>query len=99
MHYKIVSRWNSKRVIYEGEAGGTLDMGSWHNADKCGTTHCRAGWAIFLAGKEGSDLEARVGPSAAGALIYLKSCPDKPIPDFYCTTDKALADIRARAQA
>jgi uncharacterized protein YjbI with pentapeptide repeats len=33
----------------------TLDMDGWHgdNDDKnpCGTTHCRAGWAIHLAGK------------------------------------------------
>lgn len=76
------------------EAGGTLDMGSWH---ACETTHCRAGWAITLAGEAGAKLESEVGPAAAGALIYAKSCPDKPIPNFYASTKDALADIKARA--
>jgi hypothetical protein len=76
--------------------GGHLDMGAWHT---CDTTHCRAGWAIVLAGEAGRALEARLGPAVAGTLIYLASRPGVPPPDFYRTTDAALADLRACAAA
>jgi hypothetical protein len=74
------------------EAGGTLDMRTWHT---CGTTHCRAGWAIVLAGDAGVQLEARVGAGTAGALIYAASTGY--IPNFYATHADALADLRAHA--
>ena len=63
-------------------------MSNWHT---CETTHCRAGWAIHLAGKAGADLEERVGPAAAGAMIYHASTGR--VPDFYANDVKALADI------
>ena len=74
------------------EAGGELDMRKWHT---CETTHCRAGWAIHLAGKPGAKLEAIVGPAIAGMLITMRSCPwiDK-VPNFYGSEDAALADIQ-----
>jgi uncharacterized protein YjbI with pentapeptide repeats len=73
--------------------GCSLDMSKWHT---CETTHCRAGWAIHLAGDAGRALEDRVGASAAGALIYAAS-GSHPAPNFYATDDAALADMRARA--
>ena len=43
-------------------------MGSWH---ACETTHCRAGWAIHLAGKAGYDLEKKTrDPAIAGRMIF-----------------------------
>ena len=74
----------------------SFDMRSWHGdeGEACGTTHCRAGWAITLAGKEGKDLEKKLGPAWAGTLIYLKSRPGKPIPNFCASNEEALADIR-----
>jgi hypothetical protein len=66
-------------------------MGSWHS---CGTTHCRAGWAIHLGGDKGYALEKKVGPRTAGAMIYRASRPGKPAPWFFARTDDALADIR-----
>ncbi len=78
------------------DAGGKLDMGNWH---KCGTTHCRAGWAIHIAGDAGYALEKKLGSSAAGALIYAKSRPEMPVPDFHCSNETALADLRACAAA
>jgi hypothetical protein len=36
------------RKVYEATKDGHLDMGKWHTS--CGTTHCRAGWAVALAG-------------------------------------------------
>ena len=74
--------------------GAALDMDQWH---RCSTTHCRAGWAVHLAGEAGYALEERVGTDAAGALIYAAS-GSHPVPDFYyATTAEALADMRARA--
>ncbi len=76
-------------------AGGALDMSTWHT---CETTHCRAGWAIALAGPEGAKLEAEVGPAMAGALITLASCPwMNRVPDFYSDNATARADIEAQA--
>ena len=79
----------------EGGAG-KLDMGDWH---RCETTHCRAGWAIHLAGAAGAALEFAMGPASAGSLIYAASRPGKPIPNFYCDNKAALADLRAGAAA
>jgi hypothetical protein len=76
------------------QARGSLNMNEWH---ACDTTHCRAGWAIHLAGEAGYMLEDRIGPAAAGALIYAASRPGKPIPNFYATNEDALDDLRACA--
>jgi len=74
------------------ESGGKLEMGTWHT---CETTHCRAGWAVHLAGVAGYALEDRIGSSAAGALIYHASTGR--VPDFFASNKTALADIRACA--
>ena len=74
--------------------GCSLNKRTWHS---CETTHCRAGWAIHLAGKAGSKLEASVGSCVAGALIYAKSRPDKPVPNFFACNSDALADLQACA--
>lgn len=75
-----------------------FDMRSWRNRTECGTSHCRAGWVVELAGKEGEKLEKRVGIAAAAALIYFSSDPTlASCPDFYATNDEALADILAMA--
>lgn len=74
-----------------GEDG--LHMGDWHT---CSTVHCRAGWAITLCGQAGDDLERRVGPSTAGALIYAAS-GSHPVPDWFTSDEEALADMRKRA--
>ena len=76
--------------------GSALDMSNWH---RCDTTHCRAGWAITLAGEAGRALEASLGPSAAAALIYASSRPDKPVPNWIASNEDAIADIRACAAA
>ena len=79
-------------VVTIGE--GRLDMGEWHT---CRTTHCRAGWAVILAGKAGSALEDALGPEYAGALIYAASRPNKPIPNFFVTDEQAMRSIRKDA--
>ena len=77
-----------------GEDASGLDMNVWH----CGTTHCRAGWPVKLAGKAGKALEKRFGTGTAGALIYAASRPGMPVPNFYATNADALADLRKCAE-
>ena len=72
---------------------GALDMGDWHT---CETTHCRAGWAIRLAGEAGTKLERKIGSAAAGALIYAASTGI--VPDFCATDAAARADIEKCAK-
>jgi uncharacterized protein YjbI with pentapeptide repeats len=70
--------------------GCALDMGAWH---ACETAHCRAGWAIHLAGEAGYALENKLGDSAAaGRAIYRASTGRAP--HFYATNERALEDIR-----
>ena len=77
-----------------GEDASGLDMNVWH----CGTTHCRAGWPVKLAGKAGKALEKRFGTGTAGALIYAASRPGMPVPNFFATNADALADLRKCAE-
>jgi uncharacterized protein YjbI with pentapeptide repeats len=89
----VVDRLDSK-ILAAIDAGGTLEMEIWHT---CETAHCRAGWAITLAGETGKRLEDAYGSAAAGALIYARAYPNLRVPNFYTTNAAALADIRARA--
>ena len=85
-----------QKMLSAIQSGGVLEMGNWHT---CETTHCRAGWAVHLAGPVGYFLEAQVGSAAAGALITHASCPwMERVPDFYASNEDALADIRACAE-
>jgi len=75
-----------------------LSMATWH----CGTTHCRAGWIVTLAGEEGEALEREIGTNAAAALISLASeaqtFQTEAMFDFYAEDQRALNDIRRLAQ-
>jgi len=74
-----------------------LDMKKWH---VCDTTHCRGGWAVFLAGPAGKDLEETMGTAAAASLIYMASDPHLDrVPDFYSSNADALADMARLAEA
>ncbi len=90
---------NIHQAVYAAASPlGALDMAQWHNA--CGTAHCRAGWAVVLAGEAGKALEAKIGTPAAATLIYLASDPNiGKFPSFYCRNAEALADMKARAEA
>jgi len=48
------------------ETDAALDMSEYHS---CDTTHCIAGWGIFLAGEEGAKLEKEYGPQIAGLML------------------------------
>lgn len=86
----IVSNIDSKISAIVARGPEALKMDTWHT---CSTTHCRAGWAIHLAGEAGYTLEKQIGGCAAGALIYAVSRPAKPVPDFYASNPDALASI------
>ena len=89
-----------QKVFAAASADGALDMSNWHGSDQyCGTTHCRAGLVVALAGQEGAVLEERLGTSCAATLIYLASDSglDK-IPDFHCSNSAALADMKRMAE-
>ena len=75
--------------------GCHLHMGTWH---VCRTTHCRAGWAIYLAREDGKKLEYALGSRNAGALIYAASRPGKKIPNFFAKNEEAMADLIACAK-
>ncbi|CAG4889503.1 pentapeptide repeat-containing protein [Paraburkholderia gardini] len=79
-----------------------LDMSTWHGDSACGTTHCRAGWVVALAGDGGKALERAMGTPTAATLIYLASDParwnNERLPDFYCGNNEALKDMKRMAE-
>jgi hypothetical protein len=88
-------------IVAAIQSGGRLHMRSWHGRSNnwCGTTHCRAGWAIALAGDPGRELELAVGPSIAGAMIYLASRPGQLAPNFFMLNNHwAMRDLRDAAE-
>ena len=86
-----------KAVYVAASQPDALNMGKWH----CGTSHCRAGWVVTLAGKKGVDVEAKIGTPAAAMAIYMASDPERwkkeRLPDFYCGNQTALADMKRMA--
>jgi pentapeptide repeat protein len=77
---------------------GALNMENWH----CGTTHCRAGWVVTLAGEEGKALEEKMGTAGAAMAIYMASDTERwkteRLPNFYCDNEKALSDMKRMAE-
>jgi hypothetical protein len=73
-------------------------MGDWHTCEK---THCRAGWVIALAGREGCALEQFFDTPLAAMKIYDASCPGFLINParFFDDNEAALADMKALAEA
>jgi hypothetical protein len=88
---------NIHTKIYEAaKEEGALNMEEFHS---CGTTHCRAGWAVHLAGRKGYALEQLIGSASAAYLIYRASDPEAGYAlDFYCGEKKALEDMRVLAE-
>jgi len=78
-----------RKILDAVTTTGKLDMSQWHS---CETTHCRAGWAITLAGEAGKQLEKEHGPHRAGAMIYRASTGR--VPHFFASDEAALADIK-----
>ena len=84
-----------QRVLEAVANEKTFNMEGWHNETECGTTHCRGGWVITLAGEAGKKLEAHTSPEFAAMQIYKASSVIKVSPvRFYETNEVALADIK-----
>ena len=72
-----------------------LEMSTWHT---CGTTHCRGGWVVTLAGDAGGALEMFHGTLLAAQLIYRESgYPINPS-RFSDSNEDALEDMRKLAE-
>ena len=73
----------------------TLEMETWHT---CETSHCRAGWVVHLAGKEGCDLERFHNTELAARLIYQASGYEITPSKFYASNEDAMKDIERCAE-
>jgi len=84
-------------IIKSGK--GSLDMEKWHDED-CKTTHCVAGFAVYLAGDAGYELEEKYGASVAGALIINSSCEylNGIVPNFTASNKEGLIFIEDCAE-
>ncbi len=89
----VVENLDSRMLAAVSDGVGKLDMSDWHS---CETTHCRAGWAITLAGEAGAALEAKHGPRRAGAQIYRASTGRSP--HFFASNSQATEDIKRCAE-
>jgi hypothetical protein len=84
-----------QRVYAAASQPQALDMGDWH---KCGTTHCRAGWVVHLAGEAGYALERFHNTALAAQMIYDASGAPIHPGKFYETNAQALADMKRLAE-
>jgi hypothetical protein len=84
------------KVLAAVSMPNALDMSTWHT---CGTTHCRAGWIVTMAGDAGAKLEAFHNTELAAALIYRESSPHKvSAARFYDKNEEAMADMKRMAE-
>lgn len=84
-----------KRVFEAASQPNALCMSSWN---KCGTTHCRGGWVVTLAGKEGRELEEKTSTLFAAIQIYKASgYVIYPI-RFFDSEEKSLEDMKRLAE-
>jgi hypothetical protein len=86
-----------QKVFEAASKEGALDMGKVHT---CNTTHCRAGWAVHLAGADGYELERFYGWTLAAQLIFKTANPELSVspPRFFETNEQALADMKRMAE-
>ena len=97
---------NLHQKVYEAAIQpSALQMDTWHTNEKiedgahCGTTHCRAGWIVTLAGKEGRDLEVQTSTLFAAMQINKVSSEIRISPkSFYLNNDLAMKEIEEFAQ-
>jgi len=84
------------RKIYEAASQPkALNMNDWHT---CDTTHCRAGWAVHLAGPAGYALEEKTSSVFAAMQIYKASGYEISPCRFYESNDVAMADMKRLAE-
>ena len=85
-----------QKVFESASQPEALNMSDWHT---CETTHCRAGWVVTLAGKEGKNLEMKTSTLFAAMQIYKASSPIKVTPPrFFDKNELALSDMKRCAK-
>lgn len=81
-----------QKILESCRMDGALNMNAWHSG--CGTTHCRAGWAVHLAGEKGREIEKSTNTAFAAMLIFKASSPIRVASArFYDSDEAAMADI------
>jgi hypothetical protein len=94
--YPVIENIHQK-IFEAASAPKALDMTDWHT---CDTTHCRAGWAVHLAGEAGAKLERQTSTLFAAMQIYKASSPVLVSPvRFFESNEIALEDMRKCAEA
>lgn len=87
----VVENIHSKILEVVSEPG-TLRMDTWHT---CDTTHCRAGWAVHLAGEAGYELEGKTSTQFAAMQIFKASSKIRVSPVRFFESDRiAMEDIQ-----
>jgi len=95
-NYPVIENIHQK--VYEAATGKpeALDMSTWHT---CETTHCRAGWVVFLAGEAGKRLEQHTSTLFAALQIYGASSKIEVSPvRFFEDNNTALEDMKRCAE-
>lgn len=90
-----------QRIFDAASQPKALNMYMWHenNENHCGTTHCRAGWAVHLAGELGYALEKATSTDFAAMQIYKASSPiEVHLHQFFVTNEEGLADMERCAK-
>jgi len=73
-----------------------FEMGSWHT---CETTHCWAGWIVFLSGDEGKALEDQTSTLFAAMMIFKKANGKSINPcNFFLSNEDAMTKIKEFAE-
>jgi hypothetical protein len=96
-NYPVIENIHQK--VYEAASAKpeALNMGNWHT---CDTTHCRAGWVVFLAGEAGKKLENHTSTLFAALQIYNASSKIEVSPvRFFEDNTTALEDMKKCAEA
>lgn len=76
----------------------SLEVGCWH---ACETTHCWAGWIVFLAGEEGELLEDQTSTLFAAMMIFKKSNNGQSINpcNFFLSNEETMEKIKEIAES
>lgn len=99
---------NIHQKVYAAASGkNALNMNFFHPDEKiddtgahCGTTHCRAGWVVALAGPAGVALERGVKSTAFAAMLIYRDSSEIHVSSsrFYVDNETAMKDMKECAE-
>jgi hypothetical protein len=95
-NYPVIENIHQKVYEAASHKPDALNMSDWHT---CDTTHCRAGWVVFLAGDAGKKLEQKTSTLFAALQIYdVSSKIDVSPVRFFEDNKTALDDMKKCAE-